>query len=712
MPPGYNPLTGEDLTPVDTGAPVTSPSEVQDAGGSQANTWAAPPTSDQFAPSPELVKQAASVYTKGITPEGQRLAGGAYARANQQADKEIADQEVVRAGDERALRGGIGEQRAAIRQGADAETVHFQILQSLERESQAFQMAQARLETNAQAESKASAAKYIGAYQEQLAGVRALAATTGNPLGGLSGMEKTGLGFAQFAQGFLAARGIHIDVNSQIDRWVDRGIQEHQQAIQNARQDAGDSLHLYEIARQTSQDDWEARQRYRGFVIEGFKSQLQSEAARFGSDIANSRAAEQMAQADVALAQTVGQLHDRRFGQDLQIRMQHINQAHMENEDANQSARLRIDQMLAQAKLKEAENKGPLKPIKISDPGATERDANGKIIGAKNMWSSDPDASKEEQQAGTKKVTEAAAEYDGIQRSLARLKELRAPAMAEFSTKYGPTDGAKKFTEAYRAYDRQKKLSIFEARHAIAGSNLTKEERQEWDSLLDNDSIFEQGSNAGAVEQLETHYRDKFLSVANHTAGVRPLALADQDTAPIADAANDTEAAYNARFHAGPGKTTPISEEEGKIDEKGSGDTYQGAPSSMWVNHQPDSQKTPGAISGNYEQPAWAVVIDHIAHHAVDPEGASLTSGLHNIGGKGDQHETPEQIRQDALDALDRTVRGENGDGERQEYAKKWRTFVREAIKSKDPTRVRSLLGPMPTDAEAEPQVAKQYEAE
>lgn len=714
MPVGFNPITGEDLTPVDTGAPVTSPGEVTNTGASQPNAWAAPPTSEQFAPSPELVKQAASVYTKGITPEGQRLAGGTYARANQQADKEIADQEVVRSGDERALRGAIGEQHAAILKGADAETVHFQILQGLERESNAFSMAQARLETNAQVESKATAAKYIGAYQEQLAGIRALAATSGNPLSGLSGMDKAGLGFAQFAQGFLAARGIHIDVNSQIDRWVDRGIQEHQQAIQNARQDAGDSLHLYEIARQTSQDDWEARQRYRGFVIEGFKSQLQSEAARFGSDIANSRAAEQIAQSDVALAQTVGQLHDRRFNQDLQIRMHHITQAHLQNQDALESRKIGVDETLAKAKLLEAQNKSNPPRMKIGDPGATIRDASGRVVGEKNMWEVDRGAPKELQEAGGKAVSKASVEYDSIRRGLSLLKELRPPAMDSLLTKYGglgPGDRAQKINEAYRLYDSQKVLTIMEARNAIAGANLTAPEKAEWAGLLDDDTAFQHGSNAAKLDLMENHYRNKFLAVANHTQGVIPLAAADQDTHPIEDAPNDTEAGLNAQLHGQAPQTTAVSEEEGKLDEKGSGETYKGAPSSMWVNHQPDAQKTPGAVTGNHEQPAWAVVIDHIAHHAVDPEGASLLSGLHNIGGKG-EHQSPEQVRQDALDALDRTVRGENGDGERQEYAKKWRTFVREALKSKDPARIRALLAPMEEDANDEVSVAKQSEGE
>lgn len=157
----------------------------------------------------------------------------------------------------------------------------------------------AQEERGANLQWQAQRQKILGDYQTQLAAVRQLSASTGNPYQGMSGGQQLGLAGAEFAQGFLAAQGIHIDVSGQIDRWVDRSIATHQQQIANGMTLANDQLHLYDVARQNSMDDAEARQRYAGFVVAGLQSQIQANANRYQSNLANAQAAQAIAQLQV-----------------------------------------------------------------------------------------------------------------------------------------------------------------------------------------------------------------------------------------------------------------------------------------------------------------------------------------------------------------------------------------------------------------------------
>ncbi len=140
--------------------------------------------------------------------------------------------------------------------------------------------------------------KYLGAYQQELGAVKALIATNANPLAKMGGTAALGMGMAQFAQGFLAAQGIQINVSGQIDKWIDREFQQHQQLIENTSNLAEKQLTLYGIARQGAKDDAESRSRLRGFVIEGFKANLVAESERFQSDIGAAKVKMQLANLD------------------------------------------------------------------------------------------------------------------------------------------------------------------------------------------------------------------------------------------------------------------------------------------------------------------------------------------------------------------------------------------------------------------------------
>src|SRR5574338_251137 len=237
----------------------------------------------------------ASASFRGMTDDGLRRAKGLYGEADQRAAARVdADTAYSQAQADKAR-----EHLTAVGDAYNNEidrTAEFQRRNDeLQRQVIDFNRGAAALEQQLAGEAHAERAGYIAAYKEQLAVVKQLAMQSGNPINQLSRGEAFGLAGAQFAQGFLAAQGINIDVAGQVDRWVDRSIQEHQMKIANARASADDQLHLYQIARQNSQDEWEARQRYRGFVIAGLQTAIQLNAQRFQSDVAMARAQEHIA---------------------------------------------------------------------------------------------------------------------------------------------------------------------------------------------------------------------------------------------------------------------------------------------------------------------------------------------------------------------------------------------------------------------------------
>lgn len=341
-----------------------------------------------------------SASFRGITPEGTKKAKGFFG----EADQRIASREAEAAG---VANDEIAHSRAHISAVGDAldfavqKTTEFQQReQDLQHQVIDFNRGAADVEARSAAMAQAERQAYITQYKEQLGVVRQLALQSGNPMTQMSKPESVGLAGAQFAQGFLAAQGIHIDVAGQVDRWVERSIQEHQMKVQNARTSAEDQLHLYDISRQNSQDEWEARQRYRGFVITGLQTAIQLNASRFQSDIAMARAQEQIARLQVEADATERSIADKHFDRVNQIMT-------TENQRAFQMGTLSIEQKKAAVEAQKASwdmdprnpknakgEKGFMLPP-ISDPenlgpdGKPLVDANGNKI-LRNRWQINP----------------------------------------------------------------------------------------------------------------------------------------------------------------------------------------------------------------------------------------------------------------------------------------------------------------------------------
>jgi hypothetical protein len=282
VPAGWNPSQWDSF--IDTSTPQGRAALVQmDNGGPQDGT-AAPQ-----GPAPGLISQAASVGYRGAG--GPQVAADVFGQYRQRADQQNANDAQLTSEQAQQMRDDLGQVAAGHRAEIAANLVYAHRDGILHDALSAWAENRAQEERQANLQWQAQRQKILGDYQGQLAAVRQLALSSGNPYDSMSQGQAIGLAGAEFAQGFLAAQGIHIDVSGQIDRFVDRSIQQHQQQIENMRTSANDQLHLYDVARQNSMDDAEARQRYGGFVVAALQAQIQANANRYQSNLANAQAA-------------------------------------------------------------------------------------------------------------------------------------------------------------------------------------------------------------------------------------------------------------------------------------------------------------------------------------------------------------------------------------------------------------------------------------
>lgn len=205
--------------------------------------------------------------------------------------------------------------KQAVDEGMEIESRYNDGLRQIHERQRDFLETQRHVEEQFYLHGQQERQKHVAAYQEQLGAIRQLVAMDANPLHNVDKGRAAGLGLAQAAQGFLAAQGIQIDVTGQIDKWVDRELTQHQAKIANTGKLAEGTLTLYNLARQNASDDYDARQRLRGFVIEGFKVHLMAEADRFNSDIGRAKAKAQIAALDKEQAATIERIGNTHFQQ-------------------------------------------------------------------------------------------------------------------------------------------------------------------------------------------------------------------------------------------------------------------------------------------------------------------------------------------------------------------------------------------------------------
>lgn len=609
------------------------------------------PGQDTGAPTgstPSSDRLGGSVAYKGMTSGGLKRSGDLFQQAEDNAAQYMAPRDAESA--KNAQRFGIAynEERDALHQQAAAEKQYHANISNIYRREMDFNQHAADTEMKAAADAKAEREQYLGAFKEQLAGVRTLMQQSGNPLGTLGLGGAAAMGAAQFAQGFLAARGIHIDVAGQIDHWVERSMQEHQNKITNARGAAQDTLSLYNIARQSSSDDFEARQRMRGFVIEGFKGAIQMEASRFQSSIADSRAQEAMAKLDVEQTNTFERLGDKKFHEGLQARQSFI-------DEAFKKGTLAIENLKAQAELARANAAGQKQTAGlklVSDPGDTQIDPKtGKpTSGGKFKWVVDTKNAE-----AFKETNKAREFYANMKTDLDDLRDLKK----RVDVRFGPGWIKDRESEGYRLFNNQRNLIVGNVQHMMTGAQATDAEAQRYLAQLPDDHWLQAGENNSAIDNLQRWGRKHFEHSMDTWAeradryGALPKG---QEYDQLVTADPSQKAAEDARFSGHDAGISPVNQ---AVTEVGARTSY-----GMQATHE----RTEHGISPSFSdflkeskleapknQTSSTNAVDHLALLVVHPE-----KGVQIIGAKFDEGMDASTTAQSALKSLKMLASGED----------------------------------------------------
>jgi hypothetical protein len=558
-----------------------------------------------------------------------------------------------------------GDYGNAVLETGKTERGHYRELLDLHKQIQDFNQTAAEVEQKIHADGQVHRETILSDYREQLAGVKAMSASTGNPLGGMGLGGGLAMGGAMFAQGFLAAQGVQIDVGGQIDKWVDRSIAEHQMKINNARQGAQDTLHLYDVARQTSQDDWEARQRFRGFVIEGFQQAIQVEAARFGSDLAMQRAAQKVAELQIQKDAVLASIGDRSQAAYVQSRTSQLAEMTAKGTLRHQKQMEAIGWKNARtaAAAAKAKTEKPGEPeLRFGDPGATKRDPKtGKVVGILETHRLKKGLPAAIETDVYKKVTETITGYDGAIKTLREMRNLRAPAFDE--NKGIPLKVWKEHDPAYRAYSRTKILLQERLIKSLTGAAAPQQQMDRISSVLADDSIFQKGGNASALVQLENDFRQQMTSQLDSNAALERIPESEQSVRNTSETANDTTSAYNAEIHGSAPQRGAVGEAASEVVRTGHNEVKLGGGySPAYLEFLKSTGDTRGAgRTGNREnspgQRAEIDGIDMLAALVAKPELA----GGDTVD--GESVDSPEDIRSRALSTIRTIASGAEIDG-------------------------------------------------
>lgn len=493
----------------------------------------------------ESVGQSQSQSFRGVTDQGINQSRKVYTGV----DGRIAAQTAPLQSEANASMANLGQAKTELstsRQEQGRLEQEYQTkMAGLSDDKMRFQQGAADTEARIMGENKAMTEAYVGKYRDQISAVRAMAVDPTGPIGSMSTLQAGGLSMAMFAQGFLGAQGIHIDVQSQVDRWVDRSIHEQERRIQQAQAGAEDTLNLWHIARQSSQDDYEARQRYRGFVLAGMMASGESLAARFNAPMAAQRAKEANARLAIELDSTERSIRDGYFNKQHAITQAEYQRAFQQGTLANQS----------KAESETARHNQAMESMKASN--------EGKLLAVKDVGDVKIDPKTGKTTSGGRVIayvdphnTEAVKAVNGVQqahgellRAADALEKMRQEATKDLGTNTGSELVSRVMSEKYRDYSKRRDLLIATIQKSMTGMQATEQERKMFKAELEDDKFFQSGSNANDILHLREWSKDKYANTINNTLGVEIIpedkryysdyADADPTTTMMTDAKKD-----------------------------------------------------------------------------------------------------------------------------------------------------------------------------
>lgn len=481
--------------------PVTSPDAAPDVDQQTANELATSPTAQGGGPSPDQavapqgvasVSQSASF--KGV-PGGPTAVKDIYAQHEAAAaqdntiDGANTDARLAKYRDDndKGAQAHQGEIDAAKVYGDDDKRLHDLITAESQR--------QAGAEQKAQQNWSVERTERLRDYNQQLSAVQQLALQSGSPFVGMGKGAYLGLTGAEFAQGFLAARGVKIDVSGQIDKWVDQSIQEHQFQVTTAQNIAQDKLHLYDVARQSSMDDTEARARYGGMVVAGLQAQVAANANMYQSKLAQTQA--QVAQAQLKIK---GDEYSDTVINQYQARAE--GRLRAEQQAAYRQSEMSIQEFRAQQAAKVAAAKSsavapPSQLMSFTDPSDTKKDGGNKG-GERAYFAVDPKA------VGENAMTAIRGASAGYRNAIGLLNDLRAQIPAADVNSYAPAWLKNAKSPEYQAFKNTGIELITQIEQAAGGKRevASATAAKRFDQLIAQQDLTHWGSRGAVLDKL------------------------------------------------------------------------------------------------------------------------------------------------------------------------------------------------------------------
>lgn len=157
---------------------------------------------------------------------------------------------------------------------------------------------------NEYAKAQAKTQEYMSQYEVQLKELSAMSVNPGRLYSSMSKGTKAGTLVTAFVQDFLGSRGVKTSGMDYINQAIDRDIDAQVQNIANKRAVVGEFGRLYEMQRQQSQSDYEAKLRMKGMMLEAFKTEVAGKLGQYDSDIARAQIPLALAKIDQELAST------------------------------------------------------------------------------------------------------------------------------------------------------------------------------------------------------------------------------------------------------------------------------------------------------------------------------------------------------------------------------------------------------------------------
>ena len=590
----------------------------------------------------------------GPTAAGQKRASGMLGQIDQRVANYEAKDLISTSDEVNKYRSGVAGEQAAIGGVQGVNTDYERQLGEIDTRRQALYDEASRQEKEAAQVAKLAGAEFSNKYQQQLAAVRALSVNIAGPLAKLSTAEIGGVSLAMFAQGFLASQGININVSGQIDKWVERSIKEQERQIQQKEAEANDTLNLWHIARQNSADDLEARQRYRGFIIEGLKAQTEYQSARFQSRLASAQANVTKAHLDTEAA-----LNEASMVKQHEARV--FEQKKWETQTAFELAKVNLEQQRLELDKNKAANKGIKRQI-IIDPS----DGKAKWIVTEDRINATDDA---------KVAAKAQAEYGRVDKQVKEAMEFRSKHAKDQWGHLNPID---RISEAKRQYEAMVERLSIEMGKTEFGTRASDKEAERIKKLVPFDRWYQSGDNTNIWLKYREDLRSDFdQMMAAHTDAIPE----EQQFTPRKNDANPSaKAVYDSSTTGGAPVNRFAAEEQAEVVGKDSSNKDEESyGSGLWRKFITfkdkadfDNKQKLGITvypatdaDKEYNMPGWAIAIDHLATGWASPDAMQ----------KFAPNDSPESISADSKRTLETLASGKTVDGKKvppaaQEYAR------------------------------------------